>query len=309
MNNNTLKQGILITFSAYLLWGVLPIYWKLLDHLPASEVLAHRIIWSFVFTVFLVLITGHWRDLLQTLHTLQKDRKKTVAVITASVVISINWFLFIFSVQHGHVLQASLGYYINPLFSILLAVFVLKEKTTKGQVLSFILAGIGVVYLTLSYGVFPWISLLLAASFALYGLIKKTIDLNAMYGLTIETLVVTPFALLFLILASSKGSVSFSSFLSMDSLLLIGGGVATAIPLLLFASGAKRIPLAMVGFLQYVSPTIMFFLGVFLYNEPFTIHHMITFSFIWIALMIYMASIYWKKPQIKNQKAISENNQ
>ncbi|WP_040978177.1 EamA family transporter RarD [Oceanobacillus jeddahense] len=297
MENKSLQQGAVITFVAYLLWGIFPIYWKLLEHVPAGEVLAHRIVWSLVFMIFLVLVTGNWRHFMETVHILKKDRKKTIAIITASIVITINWFLFIFSVQHGHVLQASLGYYINPLISILLAVFVLKEKTTKGQVLSFILAGIGVLYLTLSYGVFPWISLLLALSFGFYGLIKKTVNLHAMYGLTIETLVIAPVALLYLIVIPSEGSFTFSPLFGADNLLLIGAGIVTAVPLLLFAAGAKRIPLAMVGFLQYIAPTIMFFLGVFLYNEAFTIHHMITFALIWLALIIYMASIYRDAPR------------
>lgn len=305
MEDKSIKQGAVITFIAYLLWGVFPIYWKFLERIPAGEVLAHRIVWSLIFMVFLVLVTGNWRHLIDTIHLLKKDRKKTFAIITASIVISINWFLFIFSVQHGHVLQASLGYYINPLISILLAIFVLKEKTSKGQVLSFILAGIGVLYLTLSYGVFPWISLLLAMSFGFYGLIKKTVNLHAMYGLTIETLVVAPVALLYLIFVPAEGSFTFSPLFASDNLLLAGGGVVTAIPLLLFAAGAKRIPLAMVGFLQYVAPTIMFFLGVFLYNETFTVHHMITFALIWTALIIYMASIYRDTPRRKRRKDIT----
>ncbi|MFD1064593.1 EamA family transporter RarD [Oceanobacillus locisalsi] len=305
MEDKSLKQGAVITFLAYLLWGIFPIYWKFLEHVPAGEVLAHRIVWSLVFMVFLVLVTGNWRHLMETVQELKKDKKKTIAIVTASIVISINWFLFIFSVQHGHVLQASLGYYINPLISILLAVFVLKEKTTKGQVLSFILAGIGVLYLTLSYGVFPWISLLLALTFGFYGLIKKTVNLHAMYGLTIETLVVAPIALLYLIFIPLEGSFTFSPFFAPDNLLLIGAGVVTAVPLLLFAAGAKRIPLAMVGFLQYVAPTIMFFLGVFLYNETFTVHHMITFALIWFALVIYMVSIYRDTPRKKEKKKIT----
>ncbi|WP_368901262.1 EamA family transporter RarD [Oceanobacillus oncorhynchi] len=303
MEDKSLQQGAVITFAAYLLWGIFPIYWKFLEHVPAGEVLAHRIVWSLIFMIFLVLVTGNWRELIETVHELKKDKKKTIAIITASIVISINWFLFIFSVQHGHVLQASLGYYINPLISILLAVFVLKEKTTKGQVLSFILAGIGVLYLTLSYGVFPWISLLLAITFGFYGLIKKTLHLHAMYGLTIETLVVAPIALLYLLFVPSEESFTFSPLFTSDNLLLIGAGGVTAIPLLLFAAGAKRIPLAMVGFLQYVAPTIMFFLGVFLYNETFTVHHMITFALIWAALIIYMASIYRDAPRRKRRKA------
>ncbi|HLR01244.1 MAG TPA: EamA family transporter RarD [Virgibacillus sp.] len=283
------NQGILYAASAYTLWGFLPIYWKLVDNVSAGGILAHRIIWSFIFMLTLVLILGKKTSFFKECQSILSDRKKWIGISLAGIVISINWLTYIWAVNSGHVIQASLGYYINPLVSILLGIIVLKEGITKRQLFSFILAGIGVLYLTISYGVFPWISLALAFSFGLYGLLKKTVDISAMFGLTIETLVVTPMALLYVI-AFSNETLQADVFLSHTGILLIGAGIATALPLLLFAKGAKQIPLSMIGFLQYIAPTIMLFLGVFLYKETFSSEHFISFLLIWIALIVYMLS-------------------
>ncbi|GLO67733.1 EamA family transporter RarD [Oceanobacillus kimchii] len=301
-NKSSFQQGMILAFSAYLLWGFLPIYWKQIDTIEAGTILAHRIIWSCVFMILLVMVSGKWRAFVHTIKHMKQDRKKIISITLASIVITLNWFLFIFAVNGGHVLQASLGYYINPILSILLGLIILKEPSTKAQIFSFILAGAAVIYLTLGYGIFPWISIFLAASFAIYGFIKKTLDLSAMFGLTLETLVMTPFALLYIWLAPQAQGFSLNPILTVENLFLIGGGIVTAIPLLLFAAGARRIPLASVGFLQYVAPTVMFFLGVFLYKESFTTHHMITFLFIWLALAIYMYSLYKQLPRKRGKK-------
>ncbi|MDC3418646.1 EamA family transporter RarD [Aquibacillus salsiterrae] len=199
--------------------------------------------------------------------------------------------------NNDHVIQASLGYYINPLISILLGMILLKEKLTKWQIFSFLLAAVGVVYLTMNFGVFPWISIVLALSFGLYGLLKKTVHISSMFGLTIETLIVAPIALFYLLYHQIDSGIA-PDFTSSTTVLLILSGVATAIPLLLFASGAKRIPLSMIGFLQYIAPTLMLFLGVFLYHEPFTKAHLIAFLCIWTALAIYTISrTKWFKKQ------------
>ncbi|WP_087973700.1 EamA family transporter RarD [Oceanobacillus rekensis] len=297
MDNRQTKFGILYTFSAYLLWGFLTIYWKQLEYVPPGVILAQRIVWSCAFMLLLVTILGKWQPFINECHNIIRDRKKLFGITAASIVISLNWFLFIWAVVSGHVLQASLGYYINPLISILLGIIILKESVSKGQIISFILAAAGVLYLTFSYGVFPWVSLLLATSFALYGLLKKTVDIGAMYGLTIETMIVAPVALIYLIMIPVN-SFTLQPFITTTNLYLIGGGIATAVPLLLFSSGAKQIPLAMVGFLQYITPTMMLILGVFLYDETFTKAHLITFILIWTALFIYMFSVY-KKPRRK----------
>ncbi|MGJ9458265.1 EamA family transporter RarD [Oceanobacillus sp. CF4.6] len=295
MDSRQTKLGILYTFSAYLLWGFLTMYWKQLEYVPAGQILAYRIVWSCAFMLLLVISLGKWLPFIQECRAIMKDRKKLLGITAASIVISMNWFLFIWAVVSGHVLQASLGYYINPLISILLGIIILKESVSKGQVISFILAATGVLYLTFSYGVFPWVSLMLATSFALYGLLKKTVDIGALYGLTIETMIVAPVALIYLWMIPVN-SFTIQPFITATNLYLIGAGIATAVPLLLFSSGAKQIPLAMVGFLQYITPTMMLILGVFLYNETFTTAHLITFILIWTALFIYMFSVY-KRPK------------
>lgn len=291
MDNRHTKTGIIYTFSAYLLWGIITMYWKQIDYVPAGEILAHRIAWSAVFMLLLVIFLGKWNNFIQECRQIMKKKKQLLGITAAAIVITLNWFLFIWAVVQGHILQASLGYYINPLISILLGIIILKEPVTKGQLLSFILAAIGVLYLTFNYGIFPWISLLLATTFALYGLLKKTVNVSAISGLTIETLLITPVALIYLWIIPS-GSFTFTPFITVTNLFLIGAGIATAVPLLLFSSGAKQIPLAMVGFLQYITPTMMLVIGVFFYKEPFSQAHLVTFAFIWTALFIYMASIY-----------------
>ncbi|SFA97185.1 chloramphenicol-sensitive protein RarD [Lentibacillus halodurans] len=288
MNQET-KSGILYAASAYLLWGFLPIYWKLLDDTPPGEILAHRILWSFVLMIVIVLAIQKWKAFIQECKAIIRDKKKFIGITLASIAISLNWLTFIWAVNNDYVIQSSLGYYINPLVSILLGMIVLKETLTRRQLLSFILAGIGVINLTISYGVFPWVSLLLAFTFGIYGLLKKTVDISSIFGLTIETMIVTPIALIYL-LAVSDSSIAADVMLSGTGLLLIGAGVATAVPLLLFASGAKQIPLSMVGFLQYIAPTIMLILGVFVYEETFSSAHLMSFVLIWTALIIYMAS-------------------
>jgi chloramphenicol-sensitive protein RarD len=235
-----------------------------------------------------------WRPFIIECRVIIRDKRKLLGITFASIIISLNWLTYIWAVNADHVVQASLGYYINPLFSVLLGIIFLKETLTRRQILSVILAAAGVIYLTISYGVFPWISLALAITFGLYGLLKKTVDIPAMFGLTVETLIVTPLALIYLAFLPEQ-AFDFHFFFSGINLLLMGAGIATAIPLLLFAAGAKTIPLAMVGFLQYFAPTIMLLLGVFLYDEPFTSAHLVAFGLIWIALIVYLASVYRPK--------------
>lgn len=300
MNQDNSRLGILYAAAAYFLWGFLPIYWKLVNQVPPGDILAHRILWSFVFMIIVVFISKKWHLFLKECRIILKDRKKLIGVTLASIAISINWLTFIWAVNNDHVIQASLGYYINPLVSILLGMIVLKETLTRGQKLSFFLAAIGVINLTISYGVFPWVSLFLAFSFAAYGLLKKTVDVNAMFGLTIETMIVTPLALIYLV-SIPNSSLAADTMFSDLGILLFGAGVVTAIPLLLFASGVKKIPLSMVGFLQYIAPTIMLLLGVFVYQETFSLAHFVSFALIWIALVIYMGSAH-RRPIRRKEK-------
>ncbi|WP_226581649.1 EamA family transporter RarD [Halobacillus litoralis] len=280
------KIGILYTAASYILWGILPVYWKLIQQISAFEILAHRIVWSFVFMGIIVLLTKKHREFALECRSILKSKKQLIGISLASVAISVNWVTYILAVNTNHVVEASLGYYINPLVSILLGMIVLKETFSKAQWLAFLLAALGVLYMTINFGSVPWLALLLAFSFGSYGLLKKLVPLNAMFGLTIETLIVTPVALLFLVQQQS-GQWSSISWLSLTSALVFGAGIVTAVPLLLFSAGAKRIPLSMVGFLQYFAPTIMLIIGVFLYDEPFTSVHVVSFTLIWSGLAVY----------------------
>ncbi len=279
--------GIASGAGAYFLWGILPLYWKLLSGVTSEEVLAHRIIWSFVFMMVILLVLGKLSSFQKELFSIFKQPKKLTAIAFASLFITINWYAFIWAVNHDHVIQTSLGYYINPLISVLLGILFLKERLSFWQLISFALATIGVLNLVFRFGEIPWVSLILAMSFGLYGLLKKTARLHALTGLTIETLLITPFALIYLI--SVRSSMSDALYINNVSILvlLLGAGIVTAVPLLLFASGANRISLSMIGFLQYIAPTLMLIQGVFLYGESFTPAHMVSFALIWAALIIF----------------------
>jgi len=281
--------GIFFIIGAYTLWGILPIYWKFLDEVPSSEILAHRIVWSFVFISIIVILRK--RKQLKNFFKVQMSQKKTwFALFLTSLLISTNWLTYIFAVNKGHIVDASLGYYINPLVSVLLGVFVLREKINKLQTFSFILAGIGVLYMTISIGKFPWIALILAFSFGFYGLAKKLIKVDSILGLFLETLFAVPFAIIFLSYLGINGQHSFTTGTVQIDWLLMGSGIATALPLLWFGIGAQKIPLYLLGFLQYIAPTISLFLGVLLYDEAFTIDHIITFTCIWIAIVTFTIS-------------------
>lgn len=283
MNERT--TGIIIAAGSYVIWGILPLYWRLLDDVQAGIILSMRIIWAFVFMIGLVFILKRQKQLISEISRILKDNRQFFGLILTAIVISLNWLLYIWAVNNEYVIETSLGYYINPLVNVLLGIIILKESLTRAQVISVLIAGIGVLYLTVSLGVFPWISLGLAFSFGLYGLLKKIIDLDEVLGLTIETLIVTPIALIYVTLLPVQTKV-----FSLTYLLFIGAGIVTAIPLLMFAYGARRIPLSMIGFLQYIAPTLMLLLGVFVFNETFSINHFIAFSMIWTALIIYMRS-------------------
>lgn len=283
------STGILYTIGAYILWGILPIYWKFLDGVPALEILAHRVIWSFIFVLLIVLLLK--RKQLKNFFQVQMSQKKTwFGLLLASFFISINWLTYIYAVNTNHIVESSLGYYINPLIAVLLGVLVLREKMNKLQLVSFVMAGIGVIYMTLSVGKLPWISLVLALSFGFYGLSKKLIKVDSILGLLLETLFVFPFALMFLAYLGVTDQHSFYTGSLKNDLFLLGSGIATAIPLLWFGIGAQKIPLYLVGFLQYISPSIGLIIGVLMYGEPFTMDHVITFAFIWFAIILFSIS-------------------
>lgn len=284
------KRGILYTAMTYTIWGFLPIYWKLLDQVPSDEILASRIVWSLILTVaFIFLINGR-KMLFQDLKDLWKSKKTFFTLMLASYLITLNWFLYIFAVTNDRIVETSLGYYINPLVSMLLGVIFLKEKLSPAIKFAFVLAAAGVTILAVSYGTLPWLAFGMAFSFAFYGLIKKTIKLNALRGLALETLFVMPVAVAYYIYLFVNGDAHFlHTGISTDMLLIISGA-ATALPLFLFATGAPLIPLYMVGFLQYIAPSLMLILGVLVYGEEFNRINLISFSFVWVALAIFTTS-------------------
>ncbi len=275
---------------SYFLWGLLPIYWKLIEQVNATEILANRIFWSFIFMVLVLVITNKWSLFVYTLKGFTENKKQMYSLTIASLLISVNWFVYIWAVNSGHMIEASLGYYINPLISILLGMIVLKEKLTVVQLVSFILAATGVGIITISHGVFPWIAITLALSFGLYGLAKKMINVESSVGLTLETMVLAPIAAIYIIYLFLNQSNSLFTAGWETDLLLIGAGAATAIPLLYFAKGAQKIPLSLLGFLQYISPTLTLILGVFVYDEHFSKIQLLSFMFIWAAVVIYSLS-------------------
>jgi chloramphenicol-sensitive protein RarD len=287
MQSQSSKSGVIYAALAYVMWGVLPLFWNLLEEVDAGHLLAHRIVWSFVTMILIVLVLGKIRPFIQQVKDLFLNKRAFWGLFAASLTVSVNWLVFIWAVNAGHVLQSSLGYYINPLISILLAMIFLKEKSTRLQIASFILAAFGVIYLTVSYGVFPWVSLLLAISFAVYGLLKKVVTIPPMFGLTIETMFVTPLAVLYLLFAPVAEGTTISTG---TAVILFLSGAATATPLLLFAHGARRLTLTQIGLLQYIAPTLMLLLGVTLFGEAFTHAHLIAFSCIWGALVLYTIS-------------------
>lgn len=284
------KQGILMVATAYILWGFMPIYWKLLDHVSSDEILTGRVIWSFMFTLLLVIVGRNLKQLLHDVKELWKNQKAFWSLVAAAYLVTGNWFIYIFAVNAGYIVQSSLGYYINPLLSVVLGIVFLKEKLSRAQQLAVVIAAIGVLILTISYGEVPWIAFSLAITFAVYGLIKKTLKIDALRGLTIETLFVLPVALMYFgYLVAIEKAVFFSSD-GFTVILLILTGVATALPLILFAKGTKTIPLYLSGFIQYFAPTIMLLLGVFVYEEQFTKIEFLSFSFIWCALILFTIS-------------------
>lgn len=287
---NSELKGILHVLLAYILWGLMPIYWKTIQYISSDEILASRIVWSFVFTLLLIIVLRNVPKLKSDLRQLWTDKKAFFSLMLASYLVTANWFTFIYAVNSGELVQTSLGYYINPLFSVLLGILFLGEKLSDAQKAAVGIAAAGVLILTFTYGELPWISLVLAITFAFYGLIKKQTKVGAITGLAIETFFVLPIALLYLIYLFTQDSLQFIDSSLVTMILLMFSGVATALPLLLYASGTKSIPLYLSGFIQYIAPTMMLILGVILYNEPFSQMEWVGFSFIWVALLLFSFS-------------------
>ncbi|HPS57353.1 MAG TPA: EamA family transporter RarD [Spirochaetota bacterium] len=280
-------RGTILTAVSFALWGVLPGYWKMLAAVPALQIVGHRTIWTCLFAFLLIIITGKLYAVREAL----SKRGTRMLIMAGSLMIAINWLIYIYAVNSGNIVQASLGYYINPLVSILLGMAVLRERLSTPQISAFLLAACGVLYMTFSLGSFPWISVALAVSFALYGLVKKSTGVDSVSSLAIESIFLAPVALPAATGFLSGAFVPFGSTM-LTGVLLVSGGVVTGLPLYLFAEGAKAIPLSRVGFLQYISPTLSLLIAVFIYGESFTLVHAVSFGFIWTGLFVYTASGY-----------------
>ncbi len=298
--NNSSLAGFLYGISAYTLWGFLPLYWKLLNKIPATEILAHRILWSFVFMCILIYFQGNFQKCKEVF----SDRSNILRILCATVFITLNWGTFIWAVNSNHVVEVSMGYYINPLIVILLGTLVLKEKLNLWQKVSLVLAAIGVSIMTIGYGQIPWISIILASTFALYGLMKKTIPVGSTISLGLETAMLMPLTLAYIIYRQVQGIGALGEISTGTTLILMGTGIATALPLLFFTKGARRLPLSAIGFLQYIAPTITLILGVFIFKEPFERIHLISFGFIWSGLVIYSISQIKQMKRLRSKQSI-----
>jgi len=285
-------NGVLVVTLAFLLWGIMPIYWKALSHVSAPSILANRIIWSFVFTAILVQYQSRWKEFKTGINS----PKELMFLFFRAFFIGINWLIFIWGINNGHVLECSLGYFINPLMVVLLGCIFLKENLSKYQIFALLLTCTGVLLLIINYGYIPWIALLIAITFAFYALLKKTSNSEALTGLTAEVAVLTVPALIYLAVISFKSQSSYFLEGSIaTNFLLVFSGVVTAVPLLLYANGLRKIRLSLGGLLQYIAPTCTFFLGVFIFKESFTRVHLISFIIIWISLIIFSWSSFPKK--------------
>ena len=287
---NDYKKGLACGLGAYVLWGVLPVYWKLLDDVLPFEILSSRFMWSCVFVALLIIFQGKLPLFLTEVKSIFSSFKTGAAMVSAAFVISINWGSFIWAVNNGHIVETSMGYYINPLVSVLFAVLFLREKLNKMQIAAVLCACVGVASMVWSFGKLPWVSLTLAISFALYGLIKKLLPVSSLTSIMLETLIITPLALMYEYTLWQQGISFYASGDTQVLCLLAGAGAVTAVPLLLFTAGAKLLPLKIIGFLQYISPTLTLLLGVFVYGEPFTANHLLAFGWIWAALALFVVS-------------------
>ena len=284
------RLAFIAGLAAFLFWGVVPIYWKLMRSVPASEILAHRFVWTTAFLIVLLSWQKRWPEVQATL----RSRRAMLYCLGTGMAISLNWLLFIWAVNAGRILETSLGYFINPLVNVLLGAIFLRERLTRLQFASVLLATVGVLNLSLGYGQFPWVALVLAGSFGLYGLLRKLSGTAAIPGMFVETTLLLPLAVIYLFMLTGDGLLHFGPSLPMLSVLLISTGVITGLPLVWFGFDARHLRLTTVGFLQYIAPICTFFLVVFMYNEPFTTAHLITFALIWIALAIFTAEAVFR---------------
>jgi chloramphenicol-sensitive protein RarD len=277
------RSALIAGFAAFITWGLVPVYWKLLKSVPALEILAHRFVWTALFLILLLSWQRRWPEVMANL----RSRRALLYCLTSGLAIAINWFFFIWAVNAGRIIETSLGYFMSPLVNIFFGAIFLRERLTRWQSLAVLLATGAVLYLTFGYGRFPWVALALCTSWGLYALLRKQSGTAAIPGLFCETIILVPLALIYFMMLQHGGALIFGRPHLSLSLLLISSGVITGLPLVWFGHAARHLRLTTVGFLQYLAPTCTFFLGVFFYHEPFTRAHLITFGLIWVALGIF----------------------
>lgn len=277
------RSALIAGFAAFATWGLIPVYWKLLKAVSAPEILAHRFVWTTLFLIILLTWQRRWPELREA----ARSRRSLLYCLASGLALSVNWLFFIWAVNVGRVVETSLGYFMTPLVNVLFGAIFLRERLTRWQFVSVLLALVGVLNLTLGYGKFPWVAVILCVSFGLYGLLRKKSGTRPIPGLFLETTLLTPIALLYLLNLQRGGGLIFGPVPWSFALLLVSTGIVTGLPLVWFGHAARHLRLTTIGFLQYLAPTGSFFLGVFLYHEPFTRAHLITFTFIWTALAIF----------------------
>lgn len=277
------RQGVLFAIAAYTIWGVAPIYFKLLAAVPAAEILSHRIIWSFILVFGLILLTSR----LERLKPILRHRPTMLKLALATVLLGGNWFLFIWAVNADRILDASLGYYINPLLNVAIGMAFFGERMRRMQWVAIAMAVTGVMVQIVSFGEVPWIALVLATSFSVYGGIRKRLPVDSITGLWLETLILLPIVLIYMLFFANSMAADMSQNSWSLNLLLIAAGIVTTVPLLCFTAAAQRIRYSTLGFFQYIGPSLMFVVAVWLYNEPLAMDKLVTFGIIWAALALY----------------------
>ena len=286
-----MKKGVWLAIGAYTIWGLFPIYWRLLETIPAVQLVAHRIVWSFALLAIILTVVRQWRAFKS-----EAAHWRIIRIyFVAGLLLSVNWGVYVWAVNAGFIVESSLGYFINPLVSVLLGVIILRERLRRGQWIAVGLATAGVLYLTVIYGAPPWIALILALSFGLYGLVKKTAPLGALHGLSLETGLLFVPMLLYLIFTEANGQGAFLHSEGVSTLLIVGTGLVTVVPLLMFASAVRLIPLSLVGILQYIAPTLQFLIGVAIFKEPFAPTQLIGFGLVWLALIVFTSESLWTR--------------
>ena len=278
---------MIAALSTYLIWGVLPLYWNLLARAEANEILAHRIIWSFVFMVVVLMVTKRWQSFKEDCRALWQNKKRGAILLLAAFTISLNWLTYIWAVNHGHVIDTSIGYYINPLMSVLFGIVFFRERISGLKKISLLLAAIGIVLMTYQLGKLPWVAVALAVTFSVYGALKKQLHLNPFSSITLETLLMVPFAVPYIGMLMMSPANHFSLATPDLALYLMGTGVVTAVPLVLFSYGANLLPLNVLGFFQYISPTIGLLLGIFFFHETFGMAQISALGFVWAAIVLF----------------------